>query len=614
MKSRLFILACSAFLLFSCQHSLNNKNITKASEGVVSFSVGTDFSRTILPDDTAYKTYSYELIGVKDGQSITLGSWYYYVSMIEGLKEPVQIGAGDWTFILSGKNKNKDIITLTDSVTQTIYLDKNNEVCFELHEPENGYGSLSVEFTYPEGAFNKVMVGLYSMDNVLVSDFPLQSLWMSSYKKDNVPAGDYFIRFFCYQNADDTDWINMKSEYIHVAPGNISSGSIEIASMDLVNTKYKIKYETGIFHLKDNSEIITEYNVYQTVRLPDIEDFQEENIHLSGWYDKCFLDTFTELPVGTCSDYVLFPEISYKVSVSEFKDFLINHEEKLIPVYITDLNPDLTTIFSILELEEMSNKRVALDLRGCLELTEIPQSAFYNLQNLIKIYMPDTVVTIGQEAFRFNRKLEVVVLPNNLTEIPDYCFQACNNLSDTNLYLPAKLNRIGELAFAACGKIQSFDFPEGIKSIGDSAFASAGLTDVKIPDTVTVLGEGVFESCKSLTSAELPSQLTRLGALSFAYCDSLTSVKLPKVTSIGDNCFQECRKLWFPNGLPDTLKTIGVAAFADCTRLSDIVIPKTVDSIGHSAFYNIYDIEYGGSATGAPWGAKNMNLHSFVFH
>ena len=57
---------------------------------------------------------------------------------------------------------------------------------------------------------------------------------------------------------------------------------------------------------------------------------------------------------------------------------------------------------------------------------------------------------------------------------------------------------------------------------------------------------------------------------------------------------------------PDSVKEIGENAFAGCTALN-LTIPDSVKLIEYNAFKNVPHIEYHGTATGAPWGAKAIN-------
>ena len=78
--------------------------------------------------------------------------------------------------------------------------------------------------------------------------------------------------------------------------------------------------------------------------------------------------------------------------------------------------------------------------------------------------------------------------------------------------------------------------------------------------------------------------LDNLPSSVFNHCEKLTSIKIPSsVTSIGDYAFGGCRSLESIE-LPDTITSIGTSAFQGCLSLKSITIPASVSSIGASVF------------------------------
>ena len=108
--------------------------------------------------------------------------------------------------------------------------------------------------------------------------------------------------------------------------------------------------------------------------------------------------------------------------------------------------------------------------------------------------------------------------------------------------------------------------PSGEKVVQIKAYAFWGrseLKSVKIPETVTVIGEGAFKECVNLESVNLPSKITAISSYMFDGCTKLKGVNIPSgVTYIGEE------------------------AFADCVAFDDIVIPASVAKIGKFAFRN----------------------------
>ena len=61
---------------------------------------------------------------------------------------------------------------------------------------------------------------------------------------------------------------------------------------------------------------------------------------------------------------------------------------------------------------------------------------------------------------------------------------------------------------------------------------------MKIPASVTSIGDGAFQDCSGLTKIEIPDSVTSIGDYAFQNCTELTSIKIPNsVTSIGNDAF-----------------------------------------------------------------------------
>jgi len=113
---------------------------------------------------------------------------------------------------------------------------------------------------------------------------------------------------------------------------------------------------------------------------------------------------------------------------------------------------------------------------------------------------------------------------------------AVNNVSFGN-----SVNTINNYAFNGCTSLTQFtiSFSNAIGSIGDFAFyGCTGLTGIFCPPSLTSIGESAFQNCDNLSVVVLTfSPVTSIGNSAFSGCD-LTELRIPNsVTSIGDNAF-----------------------------------------------------------------------------
>ena len=139
------------------------------------------------------------------------------------------------------------------------------------------------------------------------------------------------------------------------------------------------------------------------------------------------------------------------------------------------------------------------------------------------------------------------------------------------------------------------------------------IVGIKLPNSLTSIGDNAFYGCGSLTSVVIPSSVTSIGAYAFAYCDSLTSVDIPAgVETIGIQAFRDCRDLTSVD-IPSTVTSIRDAAFSGCTSLASVTIPAGVTSIGTSAFWLCTSLErvtFAAGSTGLTSSSFPGDLHA----
>ena len=116
--------------------------------------------------------------------------------------------------------------------------------------------------------------------------------------------------------------------------------------------------------------------------------------------------------------------------------------------------------------------------------------------------------------------------------VAPYTFFWCTSLASINL--PESVTSIGNNAFDSCRSLTSVNIPESVTSIGKGAFVMSDLTSITISKNVTSIGEGAFCDCTYLITAVLPDGLTSIGAYAFGECSNLTSI-VWKGTTYTDN-------------------------------------------------------------------------------
>ena len=256
-------------------------------------------------------------------------------------------------------------------------------------------------------------------------------------------------------------------------------------------------------------------------------------------------------------------------------------------------------------------------------VTTICEAAFYQCGSLTSITIPASTTAISNKAFYdcinlssinvnennpnyasidgvlFNKDKTTLIyypkgksneytIPNGVTTIGESAFEGsafAGHENMTSVTIPNSVTNICKNAFYRCSGLTSITIPENVITIGDYAFGNCnGLTEVTIGNSVTSIGNEAFEGCSGLTSVTIPNSVTSIGNGTFAFCSNLKSITIPNsVTSIGDWAFNHCRELTSVT-IPTNITAISNGMFEDCIKLASVNIHENVTSIGEWAF------------------------------
>lgn len=188
--------------------------------------------------------------------------------------------------------------------------------------------------------------------------------------------------------------------------------------------------------------------------------------------------------------------------------------------------------------------------------------------------------------------------------------------------VPASVTAIAAEAFAGNTEMEKLIFKGNqLESIAYRAFADCtGLEEVRIPDTVTELGNGAFSNCTSLEKVTLGTEVRNLGIGVFAGCSALEKMEIATDNTylkMDDNCLYSkdgtILYLVLPGrekesySMPSTVVDIAEYAFWDCRNIKSISLSNNLEEIPDYAFANCKSL----TAISIPYSVKTIGIKAF---
>lgn len=202
----------------------------------------------------------------------------------------------------------------------------------------------------------------------------------------------------------------------------------------------------------------------------------------------------------------------------------------------------------------------------------IPRGAFSGCTSLQKVKMFGDISYIGDYAFNNCSALMNVELTGTFTSVEESTFYGCQSL--TSFDIPESVQEIVKGAFYNCASLTEIELQDGLISIGNDAFRGTGITELIVPSSVTSFGK--YGDKSEIQMIDLSNtSLTGLCYAQFSGCSKLVCVKLPNtLTTIGDYAFNYCSSLETLI-LPPNVEKIG-GGFSNCSSLKTVVWPVSL--------------------------------------
>jgi hypothetical protein len=219
-------------------------------------------------------------------------------------------------------------------------------------------------------------------------------------------------------------------------------------------------------------------------------------------------------------------------------------------------------------------------------ITSISDSAFSDCRYVKNIYIPKSVVNIGENAF-----------PKSCVYYDGSISQWCKINFKSKTANPAYRLFINNLEIEG-----NIDLPDGMTGISNYAFAgNQSITSITIPDSVTSIDDCAFQSCTKLLNIIVDDENKDYRSIDGVLFNKDVTKLVAYPVSKAETAYS------IPNGVT----SIDNCAFYDCTSLTSVTFPENIISIGDDAFQNCSSIKvanYPGTST--QWSKISVGINN----
>ena len=434
--------------------------------------------------------------------------------------------------------------------------------------------------------------------------------WVEAYVIYTIDSND--IPTFYFLSLDEQGWMIKRVKEDEIDKSVVIQDAIyESVDIENIDARGTIMYvdETGdMYEIAERKAWTRE----QTKECFSFRDKNDQEVALTYYNVSCLSDDGTVIipaKVGGKKVTEIYSYTFYNMGIKSVS----------IPEYVTTIG---TSAFAYNQITSLRLPKAVKNIDGTAFMSN-------QISNLI---MTTNVTNIGSRAFQYNlldKPLQVLV-PNPDATIGSCAF--CNNFLPSAAFLfsgTTVRGYVGDLSECAATKVfkipqynndgqlvtkiadsafygmslsgYTVDIPEGITSIGGSAFSFGGISKVNFPSTLKSIGGHAFYS-NSITELNIPASVTSISTTAFnnnkvpasgepwIYKRTTSGIDYSTIIGYAGSAKNNVVIPTTKNGV--TLTALGPSALTYLSLTGTLTLPSTIKTFGNTQVFSNNSLTY----------------------
>ena len=112
-----------------------------------------------------------------------------------------------------------------------------------------------------------------------------------------------------------------------------------------------------------------------------------------------------------------------------------------------------------------------------------------------------------------------------------------------SISIPDTVTDLGEFVFDGCFRLRELELPSGLRYLWGYTFCRSGLEEIILPDSIKIIPSYAFKDCKRLKRVVCGSGMRKISAWAFGGCENLTELVHGSDVEVSPLAFEENKRI-----------------------------------------------------------------------